>query len=118
GQPDDAAGPPDASGTGQGVRGERVSAEGSAAHGGDAQFLLASCGFNTPHGAGEDGGRVGVFGRDRAVKENTKMALNRRRVLKGLLNGGAVTVGLPLLNCFLNGNGTALADGGKMPVRF
>ncbi|MCA0202445.1 MAG: DUF1552 domain-containing protein [Proteobacteria bacterium] len=46
------------------------------------------------------------------------MALNRRRVLRGMLNGSAVTVALPLLNCFLNSNGTALADGGKMPVRF
>ena len=44
--------------------------------------------------------------------------LNRRRVLRGMLNGGAVTVALPLLNCFLNGNGTALAAGGPMPVRF
>ncbi len=44
--------------------------------------------------------------------------LNRRRVLRGMLNGGAVTVGLPLLNCFLNGNGNALADGEKMPVRY
>jgi hypothetical protein len=37
--------------------------------------------------------------------------LNRRRVLRGMLNGGAVTIGIPLLNCFLNTNGTALADG-------
>jgi hypothetical protein len=44
--------------------------------------------------------------------------LNRRRVLKGTMNGAAVTVGLPLLNCFLNGNGTALADGSPLPVRF
>ncbi len=44
--------------------------------------------------------------------------LNRRRVLRGVLNGGAVTVGLPLLNVFLNGNGNALADGKPMPVRF
>ncbi len=44
--------------------------------------------------------------------------LNRRRVLRGMLNGGAVTVGLPLLNVFLNGNGTALASGEPMPVRF
>ncbi len=43
---------------------------------------------------------------------------NRRRVLRGLLNGGAVTVALPLLNCFLNGNGTALANGAPLPVRF
>jgi len=44
--------------------------------------------------------------------------LNRRRVLKGMLNGGAITVGLPLLNVFLNGNGTALASGEPLPVRF
>lgn len=47
-----------------------------------------------------------------------KKALTRRTVLRGILNGGAVTVGLPLLNCFLNGNGTALADGKPLPVRF
>jgi hypothetical protein len=46
------------------------------------------------------------------------MTVPRRRVLRGLLNGGAVTVGLPLLNCFLNGNGTALASGAPMPLRF
>jgi hypothetical protein len=44
--------------------------------------------------------------------------LNRRRVLRGILGGSAVTVGLPLLNVFLNGNGTALADGAPLPVRF
>lgn len=44
--------------------------------------------------------------------------LNRRRVLRGMLNGGVVTVALPLLNVFLNGNGTALASGEPMPVRF
>jgi hypothetical protein len=46
------------------------------------------------------------------------VGVNRRRVLRGVLNGGAVTVALPLLNCFLNGNGTALASGEPMPVRF
>jgi hypothetical protein len=35
-----------------------------------------------------------------------------------MLGGSAVTVGLPLLDCFLNGNGNALADGSPMPVRF
>jgi len=45
--------------------------------------------------------------------------LDRRRVLRGVLGGGVVTVGLPLLNCFLDGNGTALAATGKpIPVRF
>ncbi len=45
-------------------------------------------------------------------------AFNRRRVLRGLVNGSAVTVALPLLNCFLNGNGTALANGSPVPIRF
>jgi hypothetical protein len=35
-----------------------------------------------------------------------------------MLGGAAVTVGVPLLDCFLNTNGTALAAGGRMPVRF
>ncbi len=39
-------------------------------------------------------------------------SLSRRRVLRGMLSGSAVTLGLPLLNCFLNGNGTAMASGG------
>jgi len=43
---------------------------------------------------------------------------NRRRVLRGMLGGGAVTVGLPLLNIFLNGNGNAMANGTSMPLRF
>lgn len=44
--------------------------------------------------------------------------LTRRRVLRGMFNGAAITVGLPLLNVFLNENGTALANGAPMPVRF
>ncbi|MGE3335963.1 MAG: DUF1552 domain-containing protein [Rhodospirillaceae bacterium] len=44
--------------------------------------------------------------------------IGRRRVLRGVLNGTAVGVGLPLLNLFLNGNGNALANGEPMPVRF
>jgi len=45
-------------------------------------------------------------------------ALTRRSVLRGMLNGGAVTVGLPLLDCFLNDNGNALASGAPIPVRY
>ena len=44
--------------------------------------------------------------------------ISRRRFLKGTLNGGAITVGLPLLDCFLNDSGTALADGTPIPQRF
>ncbi|MGI9205149.1 MAG: DUF1552 domain-containing protein [Woeseiaceae bacterium] len=44
--------------------------------------------------------------------------LSRRRVLRGMLNGSAVTIALPLLDCFLNENGTALASGAPIPQRF
>ena len=45
--------------------------------------------------------------------------MTRRRVLKGLLQGSAaVTVALPLLDCFLDGNGEAFADGTALPVRY
>ncbi len=43
---------------------------------------------------------------------------NRRSFLRGMLNGAAVCVSFPLLNRFLNGNGTAFADGMRLPVRF
>jgi hypothetical protein len=50
---------------------------------------------------------------------NISTFLNRRRVLRGLLAGGAVTVGLPILDCMLNNNGTAFANtGAPIPVRF
>src|ERR1700744_3040667 len=44
--------------------------------------------------------------------------LNRRTMLRGMLGGGAVTMALPLLDCMLNTNGTAMASGAPMPVRF
>jgi hypothetical protein len=44
--------------------------------------------------------------------------ISRRTVLRGMLGGAAVGIGLPLLDCFLNGNGTALAQGSPLPVRF
>ncbi len=46
------------------------------------------------------------------------MSFSRRTILKGLLGGSAVTVGLPMLEVFLNSNGTALADGTALPRRF
>jgi hypothetical protein len=42
----------------------------------------------------------------------------RRQALKGILGGSAVTVALPLLDCFLDGNGEALASGAPLPSRF
>jgi len=48
-----------------------------------------------------------------------KKRISRRTVLRGAVAGGAVGMGLPLLDYFLNENGTALAQGGgPIPVRF
>jgi hypothetical protein len=44
--------------------------------------------------------------------------ISRRRLLRGVLQGSAVAVGLPLLDVFLNENGSALASGAPMPLRF
>jgi len=43
---------------------------------------------------------------------------SRRRFLKGTLNGGVVTVALPILDSFLNDGGTAFASGEPLPLRF
>lgn len=45
--------------------------------------------------------------------------ISRRIVLRGVIGGAAVGVSLPLLDCFLDGNGQALAaTGQRIPVRF
>ena len=44
--------------------------------------------------------------------------LNRRSVLRGMMGGTAITVALPLLDCFLSSNGTALASGAPLPKCF
>ena len=44
--------------------------------------------------------------------------MNRRSVLKGMLNGAAVGVGLPILECALNDSGSAFANGDPLPLRF
>ena len=44
--------------------------------------------------------------------------VRRRNILRGCLGGAAVTVATPFLDCLLNGNGTALAGGAALPVRF
>jgi len=44
--------------------------------------------------------------------------ISRRTFLRGAVGGAAVSIGLPLLDCFLDGNGEALADGNALPVRF
>ena len=49
----------------------------------------------------------------------TNRLASRRSALCGLLGGAAVTVALPLLDCFLDGNGVALAaTKAPLPVRF
>lgn len=44
--------------------------------------------------------------------------MQRRQVLKGMLNGAAISVGLPVLECFLNDSGKAFANGAPLPLRF
>jgi hypothetical protein len=44
--------------------------------------------------------------------------MSRRRMMQGILQGSAVTIALPFLDCFMNGNGTALANGAPRRVRF
>jgi len=44
--------------------------------------------------------------------------LGRRKVLRGMLQGSAVSVALPYLDCLLNSNGNALASGAPLPVRY
>ena len=46
------------------------------------------------------------------------LPFNRRSLMRGLLGGAGVCVGIPALDQFLNGNGTAYAEGAKLPVRF
>lgn len=45
-------------------------------------------------------------------------SLTRRSLLRGFLGGAAVAIGLPPLEYFFNGNGTAYACGGVIPKRF
>lgn len=46
------------------------------------------------------------------------MTATRRRFLRGMAQGAAVAVGVPLLDLFLDGNGEALAAGAPIPTRF
>ena len=47
-----------------------------------------------------------------------KNRLSRRALLRGVLGGAAVSIGLPLFEAFLNDTGTALAGGAPLPKRF
>ena len=46
------------------------------------------------------------------------LRFNRRSLMRGLVGGAGVAVGIPALDVFLDGNGKAWAAGGKLPVRF
>lgn len=49
---------------------------------------------------------------------SVKFDAGRRTILRGVMAGAAVNVGLPILDCFLNTNGTAFASGAALPVCF
>ncbi|MSQ02089.1 MAG: DUF1552 domain-containing protein [Myxococcales bacterium] len=63
-----------------------------------------------------------MTGRVRGVGPARRLAAavapSRRGFLRGVLQGSAVFVGLPLFGRAFNGNGTALACGGVIPKRF
>jgi hypothetical protein len=53
------------------------------------------------------------------MARSRRTIISRRAVLRGMVGGGvAITVPLPRLAGMLNGNGTAYAAGGPLPVRF
>jgi hypothetical protein len=47
-----------------------------------------------------------------------KTRIHRRTLLRGMIGGALVTIGLPPLEAFFNTNGTAYADGTSLPKRF
>jgi hypothetical protein len=46
------------------------------------------------------------------------LRFNRRSLMRGLLGGGTVALGIPALDIFLDGHGAAWADGKRLPTRF
>lgn len=53
------------------------------------------------------------------LETRTNLGIDRRTFLRGTLGGAAITLGLPLLDIFLNTNGDALAaTGAPLPQRF
>ena len=49
---------------------------------------------------------------------NKNRKFNRRSLLRGAIQGSTVVMGLPILESFLNNNGTAFADGTELPPCF
>jgi hypothetical protein len=52
------------------------------------------------------------------VKVRRDDHISRRTMLRGILAGSTISVGLPFLDCMLNESGTALAAGAPLPLRF
>lgn len=50
------------------------------------------------------------------VRPMRSQRFNRRSILRGVLGGATVGMGLPLLDLFLDGNGAALANGAPCPL--
>ncbi|HEX5264242.1 MAG TPA: DUF1552 domain-containing protein [Phenylobacterium sp.] len=46
------------------------------------------------------------------------LRFNRRSLMRGLLGGSTVVMGIPALDIFLDGHGRAWANGAKLPTRF
>ena len=49
---------------------------------------------------------------------NKNRKFTRRSLLRGAIQGSTVVMGLPILESFLNSNGTAFADGTELPPCF
>jgi hypothetical protein len=49
---------------------------------------------------------------------NMRHKLNRRTILRGMLGGAGVALGLPLLEAMLHDDGVRLANGADIPLRF
>lgn len=54
----------------------------------------------------------------RTSATRARTVLGRRTLLRGMAAGGGVILGLPLFEAMLDENGTALADGNDLPMRF
>jgi hypothetical protein len=51
-------------------------------------------------------------------ERRSSVVLDRRTLLRGMLGGAAVALGLPMLDVFMNHHGEALASGDPFPQRF
>jgi hypothetical protein len=52
-----------------------------------------------------------------STRTRSRFALSRRTVVRGMVGGSAVALGLPILEAMLDNHGEALAGGGALPTR-